>query len=158
VNPLQEQVNEKTVAIGVKAVKITARLLAKAMQEFLKKAREPTFNTGKQSLQSLQKHRASLSDIEISGDNIGSFSRIARKHNVDFALKKDSSVTPPKWMVFFKAKDADALTASFNEYSKIQLKQKNRKPSLHTALEKAKELVGQIAPPVRNRSKGGHEL
>jgi hypothetical protein len=128
------------------------------MQEFLKKAREPTFKTGKQSLQSLQKHGASLTDIEISGDNIGSFNRIARRHNVDFALKKDSSATPPKWMVFFKAKDSDALTASFNEYSKIQLKHKNRKPSLLAALEKAKELAGQIAPPVRNRSKGGHEL
>jgi hypothetical protein len=155
---VQEELENKTVQLTIQATKITGRLLAKAMRALLKKLSEPNFKTGKQSLKSLQKHGSSLSDIEITCDNIGSFNKIARKHNVDFALKKDSSETPPKWMVFFKAKDADALTASFNEYSKIQLKQKNRKPSLVSALEKAKELVSQIAPPVKTRSKGGHEL
>jgi hypothetical protein len=155
---MQEQVNEKTVALSVKATKITGHVLAQAMREFLKKAREPTFKTGKQSIKSLAKHGASLSSIEISGDNIGSFNRIARKYNIDFALKRDNSETPPKWMAFFKAKDADALTAAFNEYSKVMLKQKTRKPSLLDRLEKAKQFVSQIAAPVKNRSKGGHEL
>ena len=155
---MHEHVNERAVALAVKAAKLTGRLLAKAMQDFLKKAREPTFTHGKQSVKSLTKQGASLTNIEISGDNIGSFSRIARKYNVDFALKRDDSGSPPKWIVFFKAKDADALTAAFNEYGKIQLKQKTRKPSMLAELDKAKELVGQIAPPVKNRSKGGHEL
>jgi len=155
---LQEQVNEKTVALSVKAARITGRLLAQAMRAFLKKAREPTMSHGKQSVKSLAKQGASLSNIEISGDNIGSFSRIARKYNVDFALKRDDAKMPPKWLVFFKAKDADALTAAFNEYSKIQLKYKERKPSLLASLEKAKELAKQIAAPVKNRGKGGHEL
>ena len=154
---MHEQVNEKSVALVVKGAKITGKLFAKAMQAFLKKAREPTIKKGKQSVNSLKKHGASLADIEITSDNIGSFKRIARDYKVDFALKKDSSETPPKWMVFFKAKDADSITAAFNRYSKVMLKQKNRKPSLMAALEKAKELVSQIAPPARNRSKGGHE-
>jgi hypothetical protein len=155
---LQDQVNEKTVALSIKSVKLTGRLLAKAMRAFLKKAREPSFQCGRQSVKSLAKQGVSLTNIEVSGDNIGSFSRIARKYNVDFALKRDDSATPPKWLVFFKARDADALTAAFNEYSKIQLKHNKHKPSLLDRLEKAKELVSQIAPPVRNRSKGGHEL
>jgi len=154
---MQEQVNEKTVALSVKAAKITGHLLAQAMREFVKKAREPTFKTGKQSIKSLAKQSASITNIEISGDNIGSFSRIARKFNVDFALKKDVSETPPKWYVFFKAKDADALNTAFTEYGKIQLKQKKRKPSLLAALKKAKELVSQIATPVKNRKRGEHE-
>jgi hypothetical protein len=155
---MQEQVNDKTVALSIKAAKITGRLLAKAMLAFLKKAHEPTIKHGKQSVKSLTKQGASLTNIEISGDNIGSFNRIARKYNVDFALKRDSSETPPKWMVFFKAKDADALTAAFKEYSKIELKQNVKKPSLLAALEKAKQLVSQIASPIKNRSRGGHEL
>jgi len=155
---LQEYINEKAVALSVKATKITGQLLAQAIREYFKKAREPTFKHGKQSIKSLAKQGASLTNIEITGDNIGSFRRIARKYNVDFALKRDDSESPPRWMVFFKTKDADALTAAFNEYSKIQLKQKNLKPSLLERLEKAKELVSQIADPVRNRSKGGHEL
>ena len=155
---IHEQVNEKTVAIVVKAAKLTEQLLAKAMRDFLKKMREPTVKHGKQSIKSLTKQGASLTSIEIDGDNIGSFNKTARKYNVDFALKKDSSETPPKWMVFFKAKDADALTAAFNEYSKTILKDKAKKPSLLERLEKAKELVSQIAAPVKNRNKGGHEL
>ena len=155
---MQEQVNEKTVALTVKASKITGRLLAQAMRAFLKKAREPTHKNGKQSIKSLTKQGASLSSIGIDSDNIGSFNRIARKYSVDFALKRDDAEPTPKWIVFFKAKDSDAITAAFTEYSKILLKQKDRKPSLLAALEKAKELATQIAAPVKNRNKGGHEL
>jgi hypothetical protein len=156
---MQEHVEDKTVALSVKATKLTGRLLAKVMQAFLKKMREPAaLKEGKQSIKSLKKHGACLSDIEITGDNIGSFKKIAREYKVDFALKRDDSEKPPKWMVFFKAKDADSITAAFNKYSKIQLKEKVKKPSLLARLEKAKELVSKLAPPVKNRNKGGHEL
>jgi hypothetical protein len=60
-------------------------------------------------------------------------------------------------MVFFKAKDADALTAAFKEYSKSILRQKS-KPSMLTKLAKFKQLAKSLATPVKNRSKGGHEL
>lgn len=155
---MQEQLNDKTVAFTVKATKMTGRLLAQLMRAFLKKAREPTITHGKQSIKSLTKQGASLSNIEVSGNNIGTFSRVARKYNVDFALKRDDSESPPKWFVFFKAKDADALTAAFAEYSKITLRKKERKPSLLAGLEKFKELAKETAAPVKHRSKGGHEL
>jgi hypothetical protein len=155
---MQEYVEEKSVAIVVKAAKMTEQLLAKAMQEFLKKLKEPAApKQGKQSIKSLTKQGASLSSVPIDGDNIGSFTKIARKYNVDFSLQKDSSETPPKWMVFFKARDADALQAAFNDYGKLQLK-KAKKPSMLGRLEEAKELVAAVAPPVKNRNKGGHEL
>jgi hypothetical protein len=155
---LQEQVNEKAVALVIKGGKMTGRLLALAMRAFLKKAREPTVTHGKQSVKSLIKQGASLTNIEIGGDNIGTFTKTARKYNVDFALKRDDSETPPKFLVFFKARDADALTAAFKEYSKITLRQKDRKPSILAGLEKFKELAKQMAAPVKNRNKGGHEL
>jgi hypothetical protein len=155
---LQEQVNEKSVALTVKGAKMTGRLLAKAMQAFLKKMREPTVTHGKQSVKTLTKQGASLSSIDITGDNIGSFKRVARKYNVDFALKRDDSESPPKWMVFFKAKDADALTAAFKEYSAAVLKEKAKKPSMLTKLNKYKELAKSLAAPVKNRSKGEREI
>jgi hypothetical protein len=156
---MQDQVNEKAVALYIKGGKITGRLLAKAMREFLNRARaSPKAKLGKQSIKSLTKQGASLSNIEIGGDNIGTFQKTARKYNVDFALKRDDSEAPPKWLVFFKAKDADALTAAFGEYSKIMLREKERKPSVIASLEKFIEAAKSIAAPVRNRSKGGHEL
>ena len=156
---MQDQINEKSVALYIKAGKLTGRLLAQAMKEVLKKAREPTSpNHGKQSVKSLTKQGASLSNIEISGENIGDFKKTARKYNIDFALKRDDAETPPKWLVFFKAKDSNALTAAFSEYSKIKLKHKqNKEPSLLTVLQKAKELVGQITAPIRSREPGERE-
>ena len=41
--------------------------------------------------------------------NIKSFERVARKYNVDFAVKKDKTTVPPKYVVFFKGRDADAV-------------------------------------------------
>ena len=156
---MQEQINEKSVALSIKAAKLTGRLLAQAMRAFLKKAREPTIHHGKQSVKSLTKQGASLTNIEISGENIGDFKKTARKYNVDFALKRNDSETPPKWLVMFKAKDADALTAAFNEYSKITLKRgKSKEVPLLEELQKAKEQVGQIAAPVKERQHGEREL
>ena len=153
-----EQINDKSVALSIRGAKMTGRLLAQAMRAFLKKAREPTHKHGKQSLKSLSKQGTSLADIEIDGGNIGSFKRIARKYNVDFALKKDDSKQPPNWVVFFKAKDSKALESAFKEYSaKTELK-REKKPSMLKRLEKFKALAKSIVPPAKNRSKGEREL
>ena len=155
---MQEQINEKSVALYIKAGKITGRVLAQAMRQFLKKAHEPTVHHGKQSVKSLTKQGASLTNIEITGENIGTFKKTARKYNVDFALKRDDSESPPKWLVFFKAKDADALTAAFKEYSSATLKhEKSHEPPLLSLLQKAKELVGQITAPIKTRQQGERE-
>ena len=147
-----EQVNDKTVALCIKGGKMTARVLADAMKSFMKKAREPTHKHGKQSLKSLTKHGASLADMEIPGE-IGTFKRTARKHNIDFALKRDDSVKPPNYIVFFKAKDDKAIESAFNEYSKIPYKVKE-KPSMLKRLEKFKERAKSVLPPVKNRERG----
>ena len=36
-------------------------------------------------------------------------------NGVDYAITKGQNVMPPKYTVFFKAKDADALTSAFEE-------------------------------------------
>jgi hypothetical protein len=149
---VQEQINERSVALYIKAGKLTGRVLAKAMQTCLKKAREPTVHHGKQSMKSLSKQGASLSNVEITGENIGTFTKTARKYNVDFALKRDDSETPPKWLVFFKAKDADALTAAFKEYSTIILnRKKDREPNLLDLLKQAKDFILKFAAPAKER-------
>ena len=40
--------------------------------------------------------------IEGTDSNIKSFERVARKYNVDFAVKRDKTTEPPKYLVFFK--------------------------------------------------------
>ena len=151
---VQEDVNQKTVAISVKATKLTGRLLAKAIAAALRKMRQARDAPhGKQTVKQLAQQNAGMQSIEVTEDNIGSFEKYARKYGVDFALKKDGD-TPPKWLVFFKARDADALTAAFTEFSRDTLKRANR-PSVLEAMRSFKELIQHKAPhrsKVRERS------
>ena len=50
-----EHINDRSVAICVRGAKMTGRLLAQAMQAFLKKLKEPSYQHGEQSLKSLTK-------------------------------------------------------------------------------------------------------
>jgi len=153
-----EQINDKSIALCIRSTKLTGQLLAKAMAAALRQLKNPKLKHGEQSVKSLSKHGASLADIDISGDNIGTFRKIAREHNVDFALKCDKSAEPPKWIVFFKAEDDKAIQSAFKEYANITLKPKAKKPSMLEKLGKFKELVRTALIPARNRNKGGHEL
>ena len=148
-----EIVNDKCVALSMRGSKITARLLAKTMQAFLSKAKQPRIKHGEQSLKSLSKQGATLTDIEISGDNIGTFKKTARKYNVDFSLKKDSSQDPPRWTVFFKAKDDRAMQSAFNDYARATLRQQSRKASMLEKLGKLKEFVRSAPQKVIERIK-----
>lgn len=89
------------------------------------------------------KQNTGVSNIEITKDNIKAFESTAKKYSIDFALKKGATETPPRYLVFFKGRDADALTAAFKEFSAKKLTQ-DKKPSIRKALaafrEKAKEL------------------
>ena len=103
-----EQINDKTVALTTRCMKMTGRTLAKLMQAFLKKAMQPHIKHGEQSHKSLTKQGASLADIEISGNNIGTFKKTARKYNIELAklskFKNLALAAPVK--VLEKVKDA----------------------------------------------------
>ena len=138
---VQEEVNQKAVAISVKATKLTGRLLAKVIAAALRKMRQARDapHHGKQTVKQLARQNAGMQSIEITDDNIGCFEKYARKYGVDFALNRDNG-SPPKWMVFFKAQDADALTAAFTEFSRDTLKRESR-PSVREAMRSFKELI-----------------
>ena len=138
---IQEDVEQKAVAISVKATKLSGRLLAKVIAAALRKMRQARDapHHGKQTVKQLARQNAGMQSIEITDDNIGSFEKYARKYGVDFALKRDNG-SPPKWMVFFKARDTDALTAAFTEFSRDTLKRVSR-PSVREAMRSFKELI-----------------
>lgn len=155
---MQEQVNEKTIALYIKTGKLTAQTLQKAMKALLnqmkkQKDRQPH---GKQTLKQLMKQNTGVSNIEITGDNIKAFESTAKKYGIDFALKKDTTENPPRYLVFFKGRDADVLTAAFKEFSAKKLTQE-QKPSirklLSTLKEKAASLNAQRAK-VKNKDRG----
>jgi len=158
---MQEQVNEKTVALSVKATKLTGRMLAKLMAAALRQMKKAhnAPHTGRQSIKRLNRTvGGDTSNIEVAG-RIQSFERYARKHQVSYHVEKDIGTNPPKWTVYFKSKQADALTAAFSEYSKKTLSKTAAKPSLLAQLNKFKELVkNATVDRVKNKDRGGHEL
>ena len=93
---------------------------------------------GKQTIKQLNAQGVQLSNIKITDENIKSFDRVARKYGIDYSLRKDKSVEPPKYMVFFKAKDVDVMTKAFQEYSGVVLN-KNKRVSIRKRLSLAKE-------------------
>ena len=63
---------------------------------------------------------------------------------MDYAITKNHD-SPPRYLVFFKARDADALTAAFKEYSVKTVKKENR-PSILERLAKFKTLAAELVP------------
>ena len=142
---MQDEINEKTVALYIKTGKLTAAMLQKAMKALLKKGKGQITKAphGKQTLKQLMKQNAGVSNIEITKDNIKAFESTAKKYGIDFALKKDSSEQPPRYLVFFKGRDADALTAAFKEFSAKKLN-KEQKPSIRKLLSSLKEKAASL--------------
>ena len=90
---MQDEINEKVVALSIKGGKLTAATLQKAVKAMLaqmKKQHEKQ-PQGKQTLKQLAKQNAGLSNIEITEGNIKAFEHTAKKYGIDFALKKDAA-------------------------------------------------------------------
>ena len=137
---MQDEINEKTIALYIKTGKLTAQTLQKAMKSLLAQGKKQLSKQpqGKQTLKQLVKQNAGVSNIEITEGNIKAFESTARKYGIDFALKKDTTETPPRYLVFFKGRDADVLTAAFKEFSAKKLTQE-KKPSIRKLLSSLKE-------------------
>lgn len=153
---MQEEVESRTVTLAISTTRMTANVLKSAISKYLayrkEKAREgPVKPCGKQSVKQLVGQDQGVSNIEITDRNIKDFERIARKYGVDFALKKDKTGDIPKYLVFFKARDADALTAAFKEYT-AKTDRKKEKPSVLKKLRRFKEQAADIdTPKVRKK-------
>lgn len=177
---MQEEVDEKVIGLCVTGGQISGEILKSALshtlnqiskfhekenqKQAMKKQQKNATKTkssykGKQSLRSLKRSGAELTNIEITNDNIKSFERYARKYNVEYSLKKDKSVTPPRYFVFFKAKDVDSMTAAFKEYTGKTMNKKKSQVSVRKALNQAIERVAKHKHRQRERNRSrGREL
>mgnify|MGYP000246621058 CR=1 FL=1 len=136
---MQEEVTQKTIALSVKTARVTADVLKNMLRKYLsgqkQKGKNP-YKVGKQSYKELKSQGSGLSNIEITDGNIKSLERVAKKYSIDFSLKKDVTANPPRYYVFFKARDADVMTAAFKEYTGQTLN-KDKKPSVRKKLQQA---------------------
>lgn len=158
---MQDEVRDKSVALAIRVGKtggrLTADLLKWAMRKYMAQSNSLQIHHGKQTVKQLVKQGQGVQNIEITDKNIKSFEHVAKKYGVDFALKKDSA--NGRYLVFFKARDADALNAAFAEYTAKTVQRKTpEKPSVRQRLSHFKEVVKNMAQETtKERDRGGHE-
>lgn len=157
---MQEEIENRTVNLAISTTKLTARgiirLAAKGLAYIKRKSREAALKNekpdGKQTIQQLIGQNQGVTNIDISQTDLKGFEKYARKYGVDYAITKDKSVFPPKYLVFFKARDADAMTAAFNAYS-AEVLAKSKRPSTLSKLHKLIDAVKSIPTKVTSRDK-----
>ena len=158
---MQEEVESRTLTLIVSSSKFTGRTLKEAIGKYLAHRRSikldkargsPVNHRGKQTVKQLVEQGQGVSNIELNDKSSREFERIARKYGVDYAVKREKGVEPPKYLIFFKARDADALTVAFKEYTQKQInkKEQRERPSVLAKLAAFKELVKK---PVMDKEK-----
>lgn len=155
---MQEEVENRSVNLAISTTKLTARVLARALNCYLRHRKEVKLRKGekakteKKTVASLMKESDKLINIEISDTDIAGFEKFAKKNRIDYQIKRDDSVTPPKYLVFFKAENGKDMTKAFKEYL-ASIMQKEKKPSVLKQLKQMKEKVASIPKKVRNKDK-----
>ena len=143
---MQEEVEQKTFNLMVSTAKLTGRKILEAGRAALKQHQEMSA-PHRQSVRTLLRQNRGVSSVEIGKTGIRDFERYAKKYGIDYAIRKDNSEVPPRYLVFFKAPDADAFNAAFKEYS-ASLLNKAKRPSvlekLHELVQSAAELTGKV--------------
>ena len=132
---MQEETTQKTIALAIKTSKLTASVLQKAMKMYLEHQKHKEPSHGKIPVKKLVGQGAGAKSIEVTDDNIKAFERVARKYNVDFAVKRDKTTEPP-----------------FKEFVKVNEK-KQQRPSLRQKLKGLQKMIAQNKNRERSREK-----
>ena len=122
---MQEEVENRTVNLAISTTKLTGRTIIAGIRKYLqhrekvkmKKARDPAVH-GKQSVKQLLGQNQGATNVEIDKESIRDFEKLAKKYGVDFAVRKDKSVDPPRFLVFVRSKDADGKHRSDSQSGK----------------------------------------
>ena len=162
---LQEDIESRTVALSVNAAKMTGQLFKTAVSKYLayrkSKQRDKSVDVtphGKQSVKQLIGQNQGVSTIESNDPHIRDFDRVARKYGVDYAIKKVKEPDgKPKYVIFFKARDADALTQAFTEYTRKSA-EREKKPSVRAKLRELAEKVKDKVLERTQTKQRGQEL
>ena len=166
---MQEEIENKSITLIINCTKFTGRVLKSAISKYLahrsakhrekkmdRKAKRREWQAGnvvhrgKQTVKQLVAQNQGVSTMDVADKDMRDFQRVARKYGVDYAVKR-SKGEPDKYLVFFKARDNDALIAAFNEFTQKR-EYKKEHPSILKRLAKSMaQSVQKIPDKVRNK-------
>ena len=144
---MQEDIEHRAVTLAMNVSKMTGRTFRNALVKllhFLKNKHQQHKQVkprGKQSVKKLIGQNQGVSRVDLShDDDVKQFEHVARKYGVDYAITKVKG-EKPRYLIFFKARDNDALTAALEEYTAQRMRGKD-KQALHSKLRQP-SLAGQ---------------
>ena len=177
---MQEEVENRTVNIVVMTTRLTARSMIDGLRKYMneqsqmkqhtrqkkqdvkleskyrqKEQRKAEGPHGKQTVKQLVRHSNGLKQVPVHGERLRDFERILKKYGVDYAVMKEAQGEAPRYMVFFKAKDEAVISNVLQESTKKQLEKGHvpKRPSILTALKKAKELAAAVPAKTKQKEK-----
>ncbi len=100
----------------------------------------------------LVRQNRGVTNVEIQKTGIKDFDRYAKRYHIDYSIQKDLSCKPPRYLVYFKAQDTDALIAAFKEYSASVL-DKTKRPSVLAKLHDLAQSVANLPDKVRHKQR-----
>ena len=147
---MQEEIEQKSATLMINGTKFSLRTLKSAALKLLAHRQNPSApgvkHRGKQTVRQLVGQNQGVSNVELSGEDIKAFERVARKYGVDYAVKKVKG-DAPRFLIFFKARDADALNVALSEYTSRKMHGKE-----HSKLrEKLRAPIEQIITHKKQR-------
>ena len=166
---MQEEIENKSITLIINCTKFTGRVLKSAISKYLAhrsaKHREKKMDRkakrrerqagnvvhrGKQTVKQLVAQNQGVSTMDVADKDMRDFQRVARKYGVDYAVKR-SKGEPDKYLVFFKARDNDALIAAFNEFTQKREYKKEHPSILKRMAKSMAQSVQKIPDKVLNK-------
>ena len=162
---MQEEVEHKTVNFAIQATKVSLKLMIRALEVWKSqynrikqgKCVQAGKANGKQTVKQLIGQDKGVSGIELADGGLKDFERVAKKYGVDFAIVKDKSADQPRYTVFFKARDKDAIDLVLKEYGIRMNKRKMNKAKRASILQKLNKFKA-IAASIPRKEKRKEQI
>ena len=159
---MQEDIEHRSATLIINSSKFTGRTLKSAISKLLQyrkskkiqhqqEVKAEVIPHGKQTVKELIGQNQGVSSIDVADKDIKEFERITRKYGVDYAVHRTKG-EKPRYVIFFKARDADALNAAFEEFTQAK-ELKKEKPSIIQWLNKPRAQDRKAPDLVKNKKK-----
>lgn len=142
---MQEEVENRTLTLGINTSKFTGRVLKAALCKYLAHRKEKKLQAsrdvkpfGKVSIDDLQKDYGDMRQIDVQDKSLREFDRIARNHGVRYTVYKTDR---NHYQIFFRAPNEANMNAAFQKFTVTKLKKAQRRESVLGRLDKFKALV-----------------
>ena len=142
-----DQVAKKTLDVIVESEKMTSDVLKTALADILKHP-----DTSKRTRTTLgdlaAKSGRNLESIEINASNIKDFEKAAKRHHVQFALRREVGSDPPVFHVIFQSNRMEDMQRAFADYAGVMQKRVTE----HTIPKEKRQEIAKNAQKAHNKS------